>query len=555
MEGAPRPEGRPGFDVGLLAIPVVFALAAVAAYLLFAAAALSVSTLNYDLSVQPGLTLAGYTVFFSGRGPSFIVASLALALRVSLYAAGPALVLGYFLALKARRWVRQLGVFLLVLAWILSYVRAAAFINFFGFTGGPVSLGAAWFPWLAVTPGGDPALPLMWIVLPSMALPVYASLRGFFLGLRWRSYAVPRTTRFVREAVPRGAAGLALGTVLAGGTVFADTVVARLYGGTATTGIGTYLAMALAQFGYVTVAAVIAVLMLLLVAAAYIGFVAVVFVVRWLTPRYFMVKPTPLDLGQDRALSEASLIMTGLVSVFLLASLFIPLVIAAVFSFNHDNNVAVFGQFSTRWWVTEPGLAEVRALFADPDFSVALWGSGYLALLVAGAGTPLGFLAAYAVPYLGDRSRLGLRLVMYAALVVPLALMASLGVLRAAWDALGIASANLDPYIIVALVPVGAAVVFIFTRTALAFSRPRTRQFGFVWLRAAIAGALASFSFFLGAYIGYTGTTVTGFVYGTLLRRIPTPEVDAAIALVSVLATVPLAAAFLVIHDREAFRL
>lgn len=93
------------------------------------------------------------------------------------------------------------------------------------------------------------------------------------------------------------------------------------------------------------------------------------------------------------------------------AFLYLPIAILVIYSFNASRLVAVWGGWSTRWYVE---------LMNDEAMLDAAWVTGRVALLSAAAATVLGTLAALALVRLGRfRGRLLFGGMIYAPLVMP----------------------------------------------------------------------------------------------------------------------------------------
>src|SRR5262249_59993311 len=94
-----------------------------------------------------------------------------------------------------------------------------------------------------------------------------------------------------------------------------------------------------------------------------------------------------------------------------LAFLSLPIVILVIYSFNGSRLVAVWGGWSTRWYV---------ALLDDRAMQEAAWTSLAIAFLSASAATILGTLAAFALVRFGRfHGRVPFSAVIYAPLVMP----------------------------------------------------------------------------------------------------------------------------------------
>lgn len=530
----------------LAALPAIIVLVAILAYLLFGTLVVSVSWYDdqYRLNSFPP-TFDNYADFVSDLAGPLLWKSLTMAVLGLLAAAAPAAAMGYFLAIRAPEWARRWGVFLLLAAWALTSARTFAL--------GHVQPGSSlWvvLPWLPVRFGEPPIAVFAYIAMPPMALAIYASLRGDYLGLRWAEGGPSRIDRFVKETIPRGSAGLLFGSILAGATLFVDPAATEFYGGGGNLGIGSYIATQASLIGGAPQAAVAAVIItLVLLGAATAG---LLLIAGCLLASLRLARIGPLGPGiEGRDLSRIAFVLTALATVLTLYTLFVPLVAAIAFSFNGEASLIELGGFTTEWWVGGPTRT---GLLADPDYLSFLWKSFGFAAAVAAAALPLALLASWALGTVGWRPRLLLRLSLYSGLAIPLFLLGAMGLFALRPD-LG------DPtqvflYAFFVHLPLALGIAFLMTGppslSNVTFQSAKARR---VWTKRAVAGFLAAFAFVLGAYMRWNvGYSQSVWIAAVLGKRIATPSWDAAIAVLLLATLVPLAAAWLVHRDREPIR-
>lgn len=118
----------------------------------------------------------------------------------------------------------------------------------------------------------------------------------------------------------------------------------------------------------------------------------------------------------DKVTEKAGKFILGGITTVILLMFFVPLVIVAVFSFNSEDNLFIFGQFSLDWWVGRP---DRDGLFQD---DLALQSIGYsflIAGLSSGIAVFFGLLAAFAINRFRFAGRGFLKGLMYLGLVIP----------------------------------------------------------------------------------------------------------------------------------------
>lgn len=254
-----------------------------------------------------------------------------------------------------------------------------------------------------------------------------------------------------------------------------------------------------------------------------------------------------------------------LLSVFtmlVLLSFYVPLVIVVVFSFNYGSNLAAFTSFSLRWYFPDPqaGAQEVRALFGDPEMLNALKNSFIIGLASTAISLIIGTLAAMAIARYEFRGKSFLNLMLYNGLVIPSIVLGIsiflfiiflntyvLSWVNVIWKTgyesiiVGHTTFNIPIVIVVVLISLrefdrsleeaamnlGADEFTTFFRVTLPVIKP-----------ALISAALLSFTFSFDELIvtiflkGQGIETLPVVMWSTLLRKIPTPELNAASTLI-----------------------
>lgn len=531
---------------GLAALPAVILLVGTLAYLLFGTLVASVSWYDDQSQLRSfPPTLDNYADFVSGLAGPLLWRSLTMAVLGLLAATAPAAAVGYFLALRAPKWARRWGIFLLLSAWALTSARTFALLHI------AQLISPLWVvvPWLPVRFGEPPVAAVAYIAIPPMALAVSASLRGDFLGLRWAGGGHSRIDRLLKETIPRGSAGLLFGSVLAGAALFIDPVTTELYGGIQNLGIGSYIAQASLVGGapQAAVAAVIATLVLVGAAIAGLLLIAACLLV---SHRLARVGPLGSSLEGD-GLSRIAFVATALATVLTLYTLFVPLAAAVVFSFNGEDSVIELGGFTTEWWVGGPTRT---GLLGDPFYVSVLWNSYGFAAAVAAAALPLALLASWILGTVGRGPRLLLRLTLYSGLAIPMFLLGAMGLFALRPDLSDPTQVFLYAFLV--HLPLALGIAFLMTGPPAPPNAPaQTALARRVWIRRAVVGFLAAFAFVLGAYMPWNlGYSQSVWIGAVLARRILTPRWDVAVAVLIVATLVPIAAAWLVHRDREPIR-
>jgi ABC-type spermidine/putrescine transport system permease subunit II len=550
MEGSPPTRLSRGFPFGFPPVgPALSVTVGLLALVVVTLAALSTSSYDdrYQLVSWPPSGSAWEEFARSGGvssfGESLVTVSLALG-----FAGVPAATTGYFFARKTSR-LRGTGVFLLVGAWILTPVIVLGCVRFtFG-----LGLGA-WAPWLSV-----PVELLLPVVLgigaiPPMALAVYSSLRDDFLGLPWPVSDGPRAQRFLREAVPRGLAGVLFGAFFAGTWAITDIGASSLYGRS-----GTLSEFMVAHFGFVGGAPVGAVAALVLFATVVSGF-AILVVCVWLVRTHVgpalwrvVVRSVP---GRDRLWSGISWAVTFGVAGATLYALFLPLAASVVFSFNGANSVFVFyGPATLDWYLGD----QPRGLLLDPFYVPFLLDAIVFAAVAAAVGAPFGLLAAAVTPSLGVRQRFLLRCVLYLGAALPIAFFGpSASYLDYAFSTPApdlLETIRTAGFQLVARLPLAVAVTFIVASSAGGWQEPRA--FGVVrrsWVAPVVGAFLVAFAAVLGVF-SLDAFAQSTWMFVLVGRSLLTPIVDAIATVLIVSVLVPLAAARVLLRGREAFRL
>ncbi|OGS47725.1 MAG: hypothetical protein A3K66_02315 [Euryarchaeota archaeon RBG_16_67_27] len=532
MEGyAPlRPTDEPFRWLGWL--PAFALLVGIGGVLVWSAVSASLSW--YDDSDPPRTAPPSgqnWNDFFTGSlGWSLIGNTLGVALIALLLATPFAVATAYFLALKAPTRIRRAGVVLLVAAWALTLGRAASLMHFVGDS--PLAI---LMPWAPIEPGPGAAIALSWSAVPPLALAVYAILRGSLLGIRWPSSPTSRVDRFVREAVPRTVAGLAFGFVLAGATLASDPILRGLFVGGPGLGVGEYAWTQLALTGGFPQSGVAAVVLFLLVFAAFAGALAIVWLMhrasrRWLPKMRRLAPGAP-----DRALSLTSLVVTAALAAITLYTLFLPLATAVVFSLNSADSIWEFRGFSGDWWLGRP---DRDGLFEDETYLAAFWDSFGGPFATAINATILALLAAVSIRSFRPRTQALLRSGFAFALVLPASLV---GIATVQWillaGAAGGSAADAFGWLGGLLFATGLAFLTIEWAIRRAGATPRETD----WLRAAAVSGCVVFAFSLNAFV-FVGTTITQATYiaGLVGKKIITPRIDAAVVVIAGLTAVAL---------------
>ncbi|MGQ0797260.1 MAG: hypothetical protein ACT4OI_05295 [Methanobacteriota archaeon] len=476
-----------------------------------------------------------------------------------LLAAFPASGAGYFLATKAPGLLRRVGVFLLLGAWALTFERNLAMSHLLA----RASL-ASWIPWMAIGYPGATSTLLFYTALPIIALCVYSSLRGGFLGLVWPAAEGSVGDRFARGHLPRAASGVALGVLIAGAFGAVDPLIV-IFGGAREPGIGSYLFSQAFLVGGAPQAAAAATVVFVLLVAAFLAFAGWLWVLRFVT-RHSLPLP-----GEDvRTVSRIPRIAAetgGAAFAFLVVSAFLPIGIAAVFSFNSFDSISVFRGWTTDWYFNPefaPGSAErIGVLNEQSRFLDTLTGAAGLSALLALAVVPFAVLVAASVWNLAPRSRGIVRALLYMGLVVPVALTSLMAYFGPVVGSASISIAPLEPPwdavpIAVALLPFGLAVAFVVAASSSDWRQAWSVGGGWMpWLRPASAAFLVTFGFLLSSFGAFTKYSATTYVAGRFSVMLLSPFTDAALVLLTFVTLVPILAGMILVggDDRELFRL
>ena len=499
----------------------------------------------YRLVLWPpsGESLGDFLLQFAGSLVGLSLSTAALALLLALV---PASLAGYFLALKAPERVRRWGLFAVFAAWILSLPRAIASLTLWL---SPWSDLVPWWPMLANAPRVALSADL---ALPPIALAVYSSLRGYFLGLPWPPSGDTRADRFVRESIPRGVAGLAFGFLLAGAVTFLGGIVpGPFFSGDL--GIDAFIITQATIIGGAPAGAA----SLLVALGLVLSFVVTFLVALWSVRRFLM----PWMLGRpamrlripDRRLSSLSMFVTGAGMAFVLYVSYLPLFVAVAMSFNASDDLTAFSGWSGRWY---------GYLVEDPAFVEMFWNALGFAILTAAVALAFVMLAARSVPTLEPRRRTLIRVVLYMALSVPLWILVLMAYFSLAIPASLFFPFNTDPWILPLslLIHLPWAIGFAFIVTAASGDWQVPRVFGsrtMHWVRPMIAAGLVAFAATLNASIWSLGPypySINAWTYGIITKKILTPAVFAGITVSTTLSLAALFAAWKVLRSREPAR-
>ncbi len=465
---------------------------------------------------------------------SSLMDSLGHMMASLLFAVPFSVATAYFLALKARPAVRRVGVFVLIFAWAMSVSRMIGFLWLA--EGFPL---AAALPWAQARQGEVVAAQVVaWIAVPPMTLSVFVALRGQILGLDWPSCGSTRLERFLREAVPRTIAGLAVGSVLAGAMLFAGGFyVSGLWGGGAplASWAQRWVTMVLVPLSGVASTTMFTVIL---------GSFVVSLVILWAVRRVSGRARTPLRIRSrskaDRTLSMTSLVVTGVISSITFYTLLLPLVIRIPFSFNSLPSPVEFEGFSSRWWT---GSGEQVGILQDDAFLAALWSSFAGAAGMAALATVLAVLAAMSMRSLSLRRRIFLRSSFLFALVLPPALV---GFMAAQWARItGAQGGTIDVFAWLAGLLFATGLAFICVEVVLrrAGAGPPVPV---DWLRVSFLSACVVFLFAFNMPTPLDESiSTTDYIQLIMARTVPTPRIDAMITLLAGISVVPLLAAWI----------
>ncbi|HKZ89103.1 MAG TPA: hypothetical protein VJ300_02475 [Thermoplasmata archaeon] len=557
MEGTPayrvearrlEPLRRLGFAA---AAPALLTLLTVFAALLSVTVAVSVAQYNdsYQLIFWPPSADAYGETF--GFLSTILPQTLALVVPPILLAAVPGSMAGYFVALKAPERLRRAGVFLFLAAWILGFERSLTSLHFVKGT-----FVGALFPWMTLTFPGAEFVVLFDLAMPPIALAVYSVLRGDFFGLVWPSTPGTRVQRFLREGLPRVAVGVLFGSVLAIFAAMFDGYTTEVYVGYQGS-LWNFVSTMMSIIGGAPLGAAWVVLLLTLILAAYVLFVAGLWLIRFAGRRI----PGPVSAARpdDRSLSDFSTILTSVAFAFLVVTAFLPIVVAAAFSFNGSDSMFVFEGWSPRWYHSF-GDPEVTGLLEREDFRDLFFRSLGFAALVSGLATPFAVLAAATIHTLPPRMRAAIRGALYFGMAIPLVVYGSMTIFARHVAAPGypVVPAE-DAWAVVPVfltyLPLALGVSFVVAASSASWRQAFYLQsMPFAWIRPAAGGLLISMAFVMSAYAGFIGESVTGVPIVFLSSGILSPVVDVPLVILAGSSLALLATGWVVRGDDERFR-
>ena len=319
----------------------------------------------------------------------------------------------------------------------------------------------------------------------------------------------------------------------------------------------TFVATMMSLFGGAPLGAAGVVILLILVLAAYVVFVAGLWLIRFAARR--IPAPVPAARPDDRSLSDVSAILTAVAFAFLVVTAFLPIVVAAAFSFNGSDSMSVFGGWSPRWYHSF-GQPEVTGLLEREDFRDLLFRSLGFAALVSGVATPLAILAAATIHILPPRTRAAIRGVLYFGMAIPLVMYGSMTIFARHVAAAGypVVPAE-DAWAVVPVfltyLPLALGVSFVVAASSASWRQAfYLRSMPFAWIRPAAGGFLISMAFVMSAYAGIIGESATVLPIAFLARNIATPIVDASLAILAAVSLTLLATGWVVRGDDERFR-
>jgi len=494
-----------------------------------------------------------FAAFFSGPGPELLARSLGYAVQAVALAAVPAVLTGYFLALKAPRVLRSAGVFVLLLAWALTPVRTMAMFHFIPSSAtDATSPLLAWLPWLVVQPGSSTVLLFALGAIPPLALVMYSAYRGQFLGLPWPESGRTRLDRFVGEAIPRSIAGFAIGSILAGATVLFDLVTTSMWASPEGRAFVDYV-MAFARNPQGPPIAAVGVLFIVVIIAATFVVAAAVVWLAHLLSRALVGRMRAIRLPvRDRALSVASFVVTGIATVFVLVSLVAPLVVAAAYSVQED--FGRWGSFTAKWYLGEAWgtPSEIRGAWTEPEYARFLQEAVGAALVASMLGVLLAVLLVAGLrslrtPYRGLASA-----AVFTGIVVPLGLLSVMDLFAS--SALVLPGMPWTGWIL-ERVPLAMGVAVATIAPSLLWRPARTPGRWTDWFLPALAGFLLSFAVTSNAFAWPDGSSsLSDLAYGFLARKWATPEVDAFLTTATLIALGAMLPAWVLLWRREGFR-
>jgi len=247
---------------------------------------------------------------------------------------------------------------------------------------------------------------------------------------------------------------------------------------------------------------------------------------------------------------------------------YVPLAQVVVFSFNASSNIITWGGFSFRWYVQAPGDTEtLRALFNDRAMMTALLNSFVIGLVVTGVSLLIGTPAAMALVRYQFPSKRYLNMMLYTGLVIPSIVM-GVSILvfitflndlylwpygHVWWDTgyLSIIVGHVTfsiPIVIVVLIVSLREFDRSLEEAAMNLGADEWTTFFHVTLPmikpGLVSAALLSFTFSFDELIvtlflkGQGVETLPVVMWSTLVKKIPSPELNAASTLILVIAIV-----------------
>jgi len=300
---------------------------------------------------------------------------------------------------------------------------------------------------------------LIWIWLPFMILPIFTSVLRVDRELQEaaQDLGAGKWKTFWHVTLPLTFPGIVTGSILVFITAFGSFVEPKLLSGQVGNLVGNYIYERFLELGNLPIGA----------SASVIVLVATV-VVLYVYARYAELEETGFgqrsrlgvlvsgiaervadSLAKRRAAQRASSVGDGpigarhpvrgrverffdrvaerhgarilqIFTLLVILTFYVPLVQVVVFSFNKDNNIVYWSEFSLRWYLPGPrGTEEVRALFGDIDMMKAIVNSLIVGLATTGLSLVLGTPAALALVRYKFRTRRFLELMLYTGLVIP----------------------------------------------------------------------------------------------------------------------------------------
>jgi ABC-type spermidine/putrescine transport system permease subunit II len=406
---------------------------------------------NYRFAISPASPVLGLTLWTIFVSAVTAVGSLALAYPVS-----------YFLARVASERRRAFLLALIIIPfWVSFVVQVYALIPWVqrdGYLGSGLSaIGLSGFAdWFFSTFGFGSAnivpLVLIWIWLPFMILPLFTSIgridpelldAAVNLGAgRWKA--------FWNVTWPLSLPGAVTGSILVFITAFGSFVEPEILAGRQGRLIGNYIYLSFLQLGNLPLGAASSVIVLtatVIVLYLYSRFgeetlgreergrATTLLADAWnrITGAFQSARRIGPGGSGDVQSARGSLerffdrlaerhgrgILTA-ISALVLLSFYVPLAQVVVFSFNESTNIILWGGFSLKWYVRDPGTPEeLRALFNDQAMIDAILNSVWIGLAVTALSLVIGTPAALAIVRYRFASRRYLNLMLYTGLVMP----------------------------------------------------------------------------------------------------------------------------------------